>query len=102
MIRANQGHSIDVDLALEATIPPDILFHGTASRFIQSIKEIGLVKGQRHHVHLTESTDTAMKVAVMANLSCLALTLKQCTCKVHSFIERTIMYGWLSMYRPNI
>ncbi|MCF6439890.1 RNA 2'-phosphotransferase [Pseudoalteromonas luteoviolacea] len=62
MIRANQGHSIDVDLALEATIPPDILFHGTASRFIESIKETGLIKGQRHHVHLTESKDTAMRV----------------------------------------
>ncbi|KZN64697.1 hypothetical protein N473_12970 [Pseudoalteromonas luteoviolacea CPMOR-1] len=62
MIRANQGHSIEVDLALEAAIPPNILFHGTASRFIESIKGIGLVKGQRHHVHLTQSTDTALKV----------------------------------------
>lgn len=62
LIRANQGHSIKVDLNYEAREAPSILYHGTASRFIESIKEQGLLKGQRHHVHLTESKETAISV----------------------------------------
>ena len=53
-IRANQGHSIDVDLGLAAIAPPEWLFHGTASRFVDSILQSGLERRSRHHVHLTE------------------------------------------------
>jgi len=62
VIRANQGHSINVDLALEPLAPPPVLLHGTAERFIKSIKESGLVKQNRHHVHLSESKDVAINV----------------------------------------
>ncbi|WMW80305.1 RNA 2'-phosphotransferase [Undibacterium cyanobacteriorum] len=62
MIRANQGHSIKVDLALPIATPPERLFHGTASRFIESIRRDGLQARQRHHVHLTASRETAMTV----------------------------------------
>ena len=48
-IRANQGHSISVDLALESVRPPEFLFHGTATRFIDSIFEQGLIKRNRQH-----------------------------------------------------
>ncbi|KZN55802.1 RNA 2'-phosphotransferase [Pseudoalteromonas luteoviolacea] len=58
-IRANQGHSIQIDLGLTAIQPPKVLYHGTASRFLQSIHSKGLLKGERHHVHLTESAATA-------------------------------------------
>lgn len=58
-IRANQGHSIEIDLKLRAIIPPDELLHGTADRFIESIMESGLTKQKRHHVHLSESIDVA-------------------------------------------
>jgi putative RNA 2'-phosphotransferase len=61
-IRANQGHSVTVDLALEPTEPPALLFHGTATKNMQSIKSQGLVKGSRHHVHLSENEGTAKKV----------------------------------------
>ena len=61
-IRANQGHSIDVALGLEAAMPPDVLFHGTASRVLAAILSTGLDKRQRHHVHLTHDLATAMAV----------------------------------------
>jgi putative RNA 2'-phosphotransferase len=61
-IRANQGHSIAVDLAYEPCAPPDFLFHGTAKQFLDSIKAQGLIKGSRHHVHLSDDELTAKKV----------------------------------------
>ena len=61
-IRANQGHSIGVDLKLEEQAPPDMLYHGTADKNLESIKEKGLLKGQRHHVHLSENKSTAIQV----------------------------------------
>lgn len=62
-IRANQGHSIKVDLALEAKTPPDVLYHGTKREFVASIRNTGLNKGSRHHVHLSADTGTAEIVA---------------------------------------
>lgn len=61
-IRANQGHSIYVDLDLRPHEPPSYLYHGTASRFLESIQKQGLIKGNRHHVHLTESAHVAQAV----------------------------------------
>jgi len=62
MIRANQGHSIDVDLQLEEREPPEFLYHGTVERFLPSIMEEGLIRGKRHHVHLSKDVETARKV----------------------------------------
>ena len=62
LIRANQGHSVEVDLQLEEKQPPDVLFHGTVERFLVSIMAEGLKKGKRHHVHLSKETETARKV----------------------------------------
>jgi putative RNA 2'-phosphotransferase len=61
-IRANQGHSIAVDLELKPVQPPDLLFHGTSSKFVLSIIKHGLLKGTRQHVHLSEDTETAISV----------------------------------------
>lgn len=61
-IRANQGHSIVVDLELIPIRPPQHLVHGTAKRFIEIIREQGLNKMQRHHVHLSESQAVAKNV----------------------------------------
>ena len=61
-IRANQGHSIQVDLQLEHANPPELLFHGTVERFIASIKAQGLLKRKRQYVHLSPDKETATKV----------------------------------------
>lgn len=62
-IRASQGHSVEVDLSLEPQVPPDILFHGSIDDFMDAIKEQGLQKMSRQHVHLSNDRDTAKKVA---------------------------------------
>jgi putative RNA 2'-phosphotransferase len=61
-IRASQGHSIEVELGYEAAVPPDTLYHGTAVRNLDSIRQKGLLKGQRHHVHLSLDEATARNV----------------------------------------
>jgi putative RNA 2'-phosphotransferase len=62
-IRANQGHSIEVDLNLVSMTPPDYLYHGTKQAFLGSILRDGLKPGQRQHVHLSRDLDTAETVA---------------------------------------
>jgi putative RNA 2'-phosphotransferase len=61
-IRANQGHSVDVDLNLESKSPPEFLYHGTVERFLESIRRHGLVRGKRGHVHLSPDRQTAKQV----------------------------------------
>ena len=61
-IRANQGHSVDVDLELLPVSPPGVLFHGTGLRSVESIRLSGLLKRGRHHVHLSLDRDTALRV----------------------------------------
>lgn len=62
LIRANQGHSVDVNLGLKALKPPTHLFHGTASRFFPAIQEQGLKPQSRQHVHLSADVPTALAV----------------------------------------
>lgn len=61
-IRANQGHSLGVDVELEEKIPPVVLFHGTSPNFIKSILKNGLSKMNRQHVHLSSDVNTALTV----------------------------------------
>ena len=61
-IRANQGHSIAVDLQFKAVRPPDMLYHGTATCFLESIIETGLNKQKRQHVHLSKEIEIARAV----------------------------------------
>ena len=63
-IRANQGHSVDINLALIPQPPPEFLYHGTAQRNIESILEKGIEKRSRQHVHLSPDKDTANKVGM--------------------------------------
>lgn len=62
MIRANQGHSIPVDVELPLAEPPEILYHGTAERFVASIETQGLLPKKRLYVHLSLDKETAEKV----------------------------------------
>lgn len=61
-IRANQGHSLRIDLGLQPVTPPDVLYHGTATRNLTSIRKLGLLKGRRQHVHLSPDEETAHRV----------------------------------------
>jgi putative RNA 2'-phosphotransferase len=61
-IRARQGHSVEVDLGLSPTAPPDRLYHGTPRRNVEPILSTGLEPRGRHHVHLSEDADTARRV----------------------------------------
>jgi putative RNA 2'-phosphotransferase len=58
-IRANQGHSVTIELQLVPSTPPDALYHGTATRFLDAILAQGLQRQKRHHVHLSASIETA-------------------------------------------
>ncbi len=61
-IRASQGHSVEVELDLPPTVPPERLFHGTATRFLDAIRAEGLRPQSRQHVHLSPDEETAVKV----------------------------------------
>lgn len=61
-IRASQGHSVEIELGYKNQKPPEILFHGTSEKSVQSILDKGLEKRNRQHVHLSSDTETAIKV----------------------------------------
>ncbi|MBA3391921.1 MAG: RNA 2'-phosphotransferase [Deltaproteobacteria bacterium] len=61
-IRANQGHSVAVELGLPVMAPPELLYHGTVATALPGIRAGGLVKGARHDVHLSADLATATKV----------------------------------------
>ena len=62
LIRANQGHSIPVDVELEEVAPPAILWHGTGEKYVESIDQQGLIPKGRLYVHLSSDQETARKV----------------------------------------
>ena len=62
LIRANQGHSIPVDVELPEKQPPEILYHGTGEKYVPSIDKQGLLPKSRLYVHLSKDSDTAIKV----------------------------------------
>jgi putative RNA 2'-phosphotransferase len=61
-IRANQGHSIEIELGYEPAVPPDLLYHGTPSQSVEAIRQDGLKKMKRHHVHLHLDITTSIAV----------------------------------------
>ncbi|HEX7305758.1 RNA 2'-phosphotransferase [Lentzea sp.] len=61
-IRANQGHSVEVDLGLPVAVPPDVLFHGTVAQYLDDIMRDGLRPMSRHDVHLSPDRETATRV----------------------------------------
>ncbi len=62
LIRANQGHSIPVDVELEEKTPPAVLYHGTGEKYVSSIDQEGLISKSRLYVHLSSDVETAKKV----------------------------------------
>ncbi|WP_027088924.1 RNA 2'-phosphotransferase [Thomasclavelia saccharogumia] len=61
-IRANQGHSINVDVELQEKSPPNLLYHGTAKKSLENIKKSGIKKMERLYVHLSKDVETAKNV----------------------------------------
>lgn len=62
LIRANQGHSIPVDVELAKMVPPEVLWHGTGEKYAASIGRQGLIPKSRLYVHLSADYETAVKV----------------------------------------
>lgn len=62
LIRANQGHSIPVDVELEKVKPPEYLYHGTGKKYVESINKQGLIPKSRLYVHLSKDKETAVNV----------------------------------------
>ena len=62
LIRANQGHSIPVDVELDEKEPPEVLYHGTGEKYVSSIDRQGLIPKSRLYVHLSRDEETAVKV----------------------------------------
>jgi putative RNA 2'-phosphotransferase len=73
-IRANQGHSVEVDLGLAAASPPGRLFHGTPLRNLDAIMSEGLLPGLRHAVHLSSDVETARRVGARRG-KCVVLVI---------------------------
>ena len=93
MIKANQGHSVSVDLGLSPITPPFKLYHGTAPRFIPSIMAEGLKKMERHHVHLyseenmQKAKDTGTRHQKGAEAVVLIIEAKQMFNEGHKFYK---------------
>lgn len=102
-IRANQGHSISVNLAYEAKQPPAFLYHGTVAKYIQSIKEKGLLKMNRHYVHLSGDKMTATKVGERRGKPIfLPYNQEPCMQKVLRFFNPRMEFGSRIMFCQNI
>lgn len=79
-IRASQGHSVEVELEYAPQEPPELLYHGTATRFLDSIREKGLLKMERHHVHLAAETKVTLEVGARHGKPVLLTIL---ACQMH-------------------
>jgi len=99
-IRASQGHSIEVSLGYTPQSPPGQLYHGTATRFLDSIRQEGLDKRERHHVHLSADVETAEKVGQRHGKPVVLIVLAEAMrCRGHAFFlsENGV---WLTEHVP--
>lgn len=99
-IRARQGHSVEVDLGYQPMTPPAILYHGTARHFLDSIFAKGLIKGKRHHVHLSTNKETMIRVGMRHGKPVL---LSVDAAKMHSDGHQFFVTGndvWLTEHVP--
>ena len=99
MIRASQGHSVPVELGLEPVEPPSFLYHGTSERALPSILGQGLVRGSRHHVHLSPDVDTARKVGSRRRGPSVTLEVRSGDMRGYGFY-RSANGVWLTDHVP--
>lgn len=98
-IRANQGHSLSVDLKLEPKTPPAVLYHGTKTVFLDSIYRDGLKPGSRQHVHLSPDLETAKVVAARRPGNSVILTVRTGDMLDHVFYQSDNGV-WLTAHVP--
>lgn len=99
-IRASQGHSLEIDLALAPAEPPQRLYHGTATRFLASIRGQGLLPGARQHVHLSLDEATALKVGQRHGRPCVLIVQSgEMAAAGHAFF-RSDNGVWLTPHVP--
>ena len=105
LIRANQGHSIPVDVELEEKIPPAVLYHGTGEKYVASIDREGLIPKSRLYVHLSSDEETARKVGsrhgkpVIYTVDCAAMTAdgyRFFLSANHVWLTKVVPAGYLS------
>ncbi|WP_369977163.1 RNA 2'-phosphotransferase [Xanthomonas bundabergensis] len=99
-IRANQGHSLSVDLGLASALPPPQLYHGTATRFLEAIRREGLRPGQRQHVHLTASPGTALQVGQRYGQAVVLTVRTQAMAEAGHAFHRADNGVWLTAQVP--
>lgn len=99
-IRANQGHSIPVDLNLESQIPPDILYHGTGLQSVPSISRQGLLPMGRMYVHLSKDYETAVKVGQRHGRCCVYEVNTLQMAKDNYIFYQSANHVWLTEYIP--
>lgn len=99
-VRASQGHSVRVDLGYQPAEPPDVLYHGAADRNRGPIFAMGLIKGARHHVHLSADYQTAVSVGQRHGRPCvLIVDARQMVSHGHRFFLSTNGV-WLTDHIP--
>ena len=99
-IRANQGHSLPVDLGLEPIEPPELLYHGTADRFVDNIRREGVLPRRRIHVHLSPDVRTAESVGRRHGQP-IVLTIRAAAMHHDGFEFYQAANGvWLTAYVP--
>ena len=95
-IRANQGHSVSVDLDLTPAVPPELLYHGTVERFLDSIRTQGLIRGSRHHVHLSPDEKTARRVGSRRGKPVILIVEAARMCEAGHVFYRSENNVWLT------
>jgi putative RNA 2'-phosphotransferase len=99
-IRARQGHSAKIDLGYAPATPPNVLYHGTAAKNLDSIFQHGLLKGRRHHVHMSTNRETMLQVAMRHGKPVLlAIDAKRMFADGHKFFV-TGNHVWLTDHVP--
>ncbi|MCW2640119.1 MAG: phosphotransferase KptA/Tpt1 [Dactylosporangium sp.] len=100
-IRASQGHSVPVDLGLTPIAPPPVLYHGTSTAAVASIRAEGLRKGRRHHVHLSADTATARRVGARRRQEVSILTVDAAAMDADGYgFYRSANGVWLTDHVP--
>ena len=100
-VRALYGHSVEVDLLFCKQEPPSLLLHGTALKYIESIRKNGLKSKSRQYVHLTEDMDSAIKIGSRHGQPVLLVIDAQAMSNDGYVFYRVSNGTWLTKNVPN-